>query len=378
MYPIKKLSEVIVVLRNWKSCKQTEKHDGQKITRIETISAWVINDEKVGYFELTDQDKEKYSIKKGDILFSHINSVEHIWKIALSYKNYNDLFHGMNLLLLRWDAKIITGDFLYVVLQYYFKSWYWRPICKKAINQASLNQKNLNELKIPLPPLPTQQKIVTKLDEAFANIDRQIALIKSNIEDVENMRKSVLENIFNDSSIPKKTIQEIFKIKSWNFLPKSNMKESGEYHVYGGNWINGKHDQYNLDWENIIIGRVWALCGNVRLVVWKFWLTDNAFYISEYLIDNINKSYLKNILEFLKLWETANKAAQPVISYKSISSILIPLPTLPRQQEIVAHLDRVFAETALLQQVYYTQISDLEKLKQSLLQDAFDGKFITE
>jgi type I restriction enzyme S subunit len=81
-----------------------------------------------------------------------------------------------------------------------------------------------------------------------------------------------------------KKISETFKIRSGKFLPKKNMVENGKYNVYGGNGINGKYDEYNLDGNNIVIGRVGALCGNVRYVNDFIWLTDNAFYISEYLI----------------------------------------------------------------------------------------------
>jgi type I restriction enzyme S subunit len=99
------------------------------------------------------------------------------------------------------------------------------------------------------------------------------------------------------------TIENLFKIKSGEFLSAQMMDENGLYDVYGGNGINGKYNKYNLRDENIIIGRVGANCGNVRLVNDKLWITDNAFYISEYFKD-INKKYLYNFLSYIELGKT--------------------------------------------------------------------------
>jgi type I restriction enzyme S subunit len=54
---------------------------------------------------------EKYALRKGDILFSHINSDLHLGKTAV-YKNQTEvLIHGINLLLIRLKENI-SSDFL--------------------------------------------------------------------------------------------------------------------------------------------------------------------------------------------------------------------------------------------------------------------------
>ena len=69
----------------------------------------------------------------------------------------------------------------------------------------------------------------------------------------------------------------------------------------------------------------------------------------------------------------------PRVSPKFLKEeVFIPLPPLPRQLEIVAHLDRVFAETTLIRGEYEAQIRDFETLKQSLLEEAFAGRLVTE
>ncbi|HCH2598070.1 restriction endonuclease subunit S [Vibrio parahaemolyticus] len=135
-----------------------------------------------------------------------------------------------------------------------------------------------------------------------------------------------------------KRIEDVFTITSGKNLTKKDMHDEGEFPVYGGNGIAGRYNDFNLSGSNIIIGRVGALCGNVRLVNSDIWVTDNAFFIKEYKVD-ILKEYLANVLSTLNLGATANKAAQPVISYKGIKDLVIPYPPLDEQKRIVEKLD---------------------------------------
>ncbi len=135
-----------------------------------------------------------------------------------------------------------------------------------------------------------------------------------------------------------KRIEDVFTITSGKNLTKKDMHYEGEFPVYGGNGIAGRYNDFNLSGSNIIIGRVGALCGNVRLVNNDIWVTDNAFFVKEYKVD-VLKEYLAKVLAALNLGETANKAAQPVISYKGIKDLVIPYPPLDEQKRIVEKLD---------------------------------------
>lgn len=139
-----------------------------------------------------------------------------------------------------------------------------------------------------------------------------------------------------------KRIEDVFTITSGKNLTKKDMQDKGEFPVYGGNGVTGRHSEFNLDGSNIVIGRVGALCGNIRLVEEKIWITDNAFFIKEYKVD-ILKEYLTKILSAMNIGETANKAAQPVISYKGIKDLHIPYPPLNEQKRIVEKLDALLS-----------------------------------
>ena len=88
----------------------------------------------------------------------------------------------------------------------------------------------------------------------------------------------------------KKLINE-FSLKSGEKLSTKNQVK-GSYPVYGGNGITGYHNKYNLSGDQILIGRVGALCGNIHYIKENIWVTDNAF-----VVNNISSSW--NMLFFV-------------------------------------------------------------------------------
>ncbi|MBI4945367.1 MAG: restriction endonuclease subunit S, partial [Bacteroidetes bacterium] len=111
-WEIKKLGDICDKMSNGANVKQSEEKIGYPISRIETIWNETIDLDRVKYIaENNSEFKEKYALKKGDILFSHINSDLHLGKTAI-YKNQTDvLIHGINLLLIRLKKDVST-DFL--------------------------------------------------------------------------------------------------------------------------------------------------------------------------------------------------------------------------------------------------------------------------
>ena len=70
----------------------------------------------------------------------------------------------------------------------------------------------LINLEIPLPPLSTQKLIVEKLDMIFAEIEKSKNLLEKNLQNVDEMNKSVLEKIFANDKWEKKKLGEVCEI----------------------------------------------------------------------------------------------------------------------------------------------------------------------
>ncbi|MBQ6963914.1 MAG: restriction endonuclease subunit S [Paludibacteraceae bacterium] len=115
---------------------------GKPVSRIETISNGEINYLKVGYIEDT-RGLETYKMQIGDILYSHINSLAHVGKVAF-YDGKQELYHGMNLLLLRAN-NCIDSKFLYICLLTSQAKHAAQTMAKPAVNQASISTEDIKK-----------------------------------------------------------------------------------------------------------------------------------------------------------------------------------------------------------------------------------------
>ena len=192
-------------------------------------------------------------------------------------------------------------------------------------------------------------------------------------------------------------IHDVLKISSGENLPTHKMID-GEYPVFGGGGAtNLTHNIFNVSFETLAIGRVGARCGCVFKVPKNSWVTDNALYALKY--DNrFNLDFLIHYLSYVDLNQYANRAAQPVISLKRISSIKIPLIEYSRQKNFINIIEQVengktyFGEEynelnkALksvdsinqLQNEFGHQQIELENLNQAILQEAVQGKLVKQ
>ena len=147
---------------------------GFPVSRIETISSGEINYSKVGYINDV-AGCESYKMQKGDILYSHINSLAHVGKVAY-YDGQQDLYHGMNLLLLRANDKV-DSNYLYTYLLTSQAKHIAQVIAKPAVNQASISTSDIRKIKLAVPPMEEQRKIAEILgvwDEAIGKQSRLI------------------------------------------------------------------------------------------------------------------------------------------------------------------------------------------------------------
>ena len=166
----------------------TNNTSGVPVTRIETISDKSINYDRVGYASVDDKIS-KYRMQYGDILFSHINSLKHIGKTAF-YNATQPLYHGMNLLLLR-SKKSLDSKFLYYTLNTYRFLHRCQVLANQAVNQASINTKELKSVNISVPQMLEQRKIAEFISLLDERIDTQIKII----EKLESLIRGIVTKV---------------------------------------------------------------------------------------------------------------------------------------------------------------------------------------
>lgn len=159
-----------------------------KVARIETISLGQINMEKVGS---VDEIDEQYKMQKGDILVSHINSIQYLGNSAI-YLSDIPLYHGMNLLCIRCNDMIISPLYL---IQYMRTSRYFRRIserAKRAVNQCSIPVNEFRQISILVPCLEEQHKIA----EFLSAYDEAISYANQELEKWKELKKGLLQQMF--------------------------------------------------------------------------------------------------------------------------------------------------------------------------------------
>ena len=180
----------LCMINNGLSITQNGLDKGFKVTRIETISNRNINIKKVGFIN-TNVDISDYKLKTGDILFSNINSPEHIGKTAFVDRDY-DLYHGMNLLKIRPTNNLIHPYFLFIIFNTKKAKILFQSICNKAVSQASINQTELGNFIIYYPQALEQEKIASTIKCVEDIIDIEV----NKLTNYFNHKQYLLNNLF--------------------------------------------------------------------------------------------------------------------------------------------------------------------------------------
>ena len=191
-WKVKTLKNSLLSISNGLNLNQ-DKNNGYKVTRIETIAEETINLNKTGNIT-TDQDISSYKLEIGDILFSNINSLQHIGKTALIDQDYN-LYHGINLLRLVVDKEKNSYLFFYYLLNTQKVRSSIRERANPAINQASINQSELGKTLTQIPAYLEQQKIA----DCLSSIDELITIQTEKIDMLQAHKKGLMQQLFPSS-----------------------------------------------------------------------------------------------------------------------------------------------------------------------------------
>ena len=138
------------------------------LTRIETIADGIVDENRIGYSNKKPDDM--YLLNHGDILYSNINSISHMGKVA-KYQENSTLYHGINLLRLQPDNNINSDFLLYLLNTEKCRNWA-KTRANQAVSQASINQSLLATQEIAIPSFEEQRK----LGKLFDTLDNLITL----------------------------------------------------------------------------------------------------------------------------------------------------------------------------------------------------------
>ena len=240
-----------------------------------------------------------------------------------------------------------------------------------------ISSKQIENIEIPLPPLPEQQRIVAILDEAFTSIAKAKSNAEQNLKNSKELFESYLQEVFENKGKgwEEKQFDEICVLQRGFDLPTRSRNE-GSFPLVSSNGITDRIDLWKVKAPGVVTGRSGTI-GNVHFIEEDYWPLNTALYIKEF-----HGNYERFVYYFLKqfdLGKYSSGAGVPTLNRNNVHSVLVWFPkSIKEQKAIVQKLDALSAEAKKLEAIYQQKIKDLEELKKSVLQKAFSGELKTE
>lgn len=329
-------------------------------------------------------------VKEGDFLLSNSMSFGRPYILKTS----GCIHDGW--LVLSPDKKRVDQDFLYHLLG--------SPLIFDQFDRlaAGSTVRNLNiglvqGVRVPLPPLEEQKRIVAVLDEAFEGLARARENTESNLNDAHELMKNSIDELM--ASTPNSQTAKLGQLCSFengdrgkNYPGRKAFVPAGVAFINAGHLLNGPINWQDMNFippshfKKLSNGKVRKgdLLFCLRGSLGKFGIvdTDEPGAIASSLI--IVRPDEKLIPEYLAAYfesrhcadmidQFANGAAQPNLSAKSLAAFDIALPSIKLQQQVVAKIDELRNEIGHLAEAYNRQSNELDNLRLSLLQKAFSG-----
>lgn len=251
----------------------------------------------------------------------------------------------------------------------------------------SINKKQIEAISFPLPPLPEQKRIVAILDKAFAAISKAKDNAEQNLINAKELFGSYLQNIFENKGKDweKKTLEQLVELISGQHIDAKNYntEEKGIGYLTGPSDFGVINPQISKWTEfpkrtairnDILITVKGSGVGKVNLMNYEELCISRQLMAIRSI--NVETMFLYAFIstKYDYFQSLSNGAAIPGISRTDVLKLSLHVPSVKEQQAIVKKLDALSAETKRLEAIYQQKLEDLEELKKSILQKAFNGE----
>lgn len=270
----------------------------------------------------------------------------------------------------------------------------------------------LKKVDFYVPTLPTQQTIVSKIEELFSELDNGVAQLKTAQQQLNTYRQSVLKWAF-EGRLTNKDVKDGELPEGWKWVKIEEVANvgtgatplKGNSAYYGGDvpWVTS--GALNEDFVRTATDYVTEKALNeTNLKVYTKHTLLVALYgegktrgkCSELLIEactnqaiaaiNLDKHDIR-VKPFLKYFLIKNYndvrrmssgGVQPNLNLGIIKRMQFPFPKIDEQEKIVDEIERRLSVADKLQETIDTALAQSESLRQSILKRAFEGKLVRE
>jgi type I restriction enzyme S subunit len=369
---------------------------GPRFLRITDIQEDRVDWDSVPFCKIESADLPKYRLDSGDIVFARTGATT--GKSFLVNDPPEAVFASYLIRLRLLDTQLLPK----FVSLFFQTPVYWQLIKEGSSGsaQGGFNATKLGALRIPIPPLAEQRRIVAVLDEAFAGLATAQAHAEKNLQNARELFDSYLNEVFTkrgNDEVEKRLKEFVDDISTGPF---GSLLHKSDYEVGGIPLVNpinivdrsvvpderkavGKAtakrlSRYALQEDDIVIGRRGEIgrCAVISADQAGWLCGTGSFFIRP--SNETDPHFLGHLLRSQhyrkQLEQLSDRATMPSISNSDLANLVIAVPAVQRQKKIVSLLDELVEETQRLESVYEHKRSAINELKKSLLHQAFSGE----
>lgn len=317
-YELKSLGALAVFLQRGKNPKYDD--NGYQVIKSGQARGGVEFDFSKTYYASNYDEDDKRILCKGDIL---INSTGVGTAGRVTFFNLEGKYVVDNHITILRTSAYVYNLYVFYALAYGVGFKNIEALASGTSGQIELSVSAIENIKIPLPPMDVQKKIVEECEK----IDMQM---QQNKRQIKKMKEQAV--LLFEQSLQKETtevrLSQICDMRAGKFVPASEIVDQpmGKYiyPCYGGNGLRGFTDTMTNEGDYILIGRQGALCGNVCVASGQFHATEHAVVV--YPNAEVDEKWLRYLLVHMDLNQYSTGRAQPGLSVQKLLNVKANIP----------------------------------------------------
>lgn len=282
-------------------------------------------------------------------------------------------------------------------LLYYFK-YFEVQLQQKGTGTTfkAITQDIIKNLEIPVPPIPEQERIVSKIEELFSKLDASVAELQTAKEKLKVYRQAVLKEAFSTCEKCTKISDVCQHVTDGDHMPPPKADHGIPFVMISSikkaqiNWENTKHVTKNY-YEAIGELRTPRKGDILYTVTGSFGIpvmvdTDKKFCFQRHIAllrpnEKITQKYLFYVLQTPHVYTQASKkatgTAQKTVGLSVLRDITFPYCSVEDQMRIVEFLEQHLTTCDSIEETIDTSLRMANALRQSILKRAFEGALAT-
>lgn len=324
---------------------------------------------------------DRYRLKKGDVLFTEGGDFDKLGRGTVWNGQIEPCLHQNHVFAVRPDSDRLLPEFLAALAASAHGRRYFQLSSKQSTNLASINSTQLKQFPVLLPPLPEQRKIAEILrtwDEALEKLTalraakaRRLDGLAARLIHDEQAERLHLRDFLSEVSTRNHGQQVERVLSVTNSAGFVLAEDQFAHRVASADLSNYKivrRGQYAYNPSRINVGSI------ARLDAWE----DGALspmYVVFRVRNGLDSDFFRHWLRSAEARQRIALAAQgsvrETVSFGDLGSILIPVPTIERQQSISRALNAGREEIALIE----AEIEARTRQKRGLMQKLLTGEW---